>query len=26
MPIDDVDFTESGGKLYQRKLFEAIEE
>ena len=26
MPIDDVDFTESGGKLYQRKLYEAFEE
>jgi len=26
MPIDDVDFTESGGKYYQRKLYEAFEE
>lgn len=25
MPIDDVDFTESGGKYYQRKLYEAFE-
>ena len=25
MPIDDVDFTESGGRYYQRKLFEAME-
>ena len=24
MPIDDVDFTESGGTHYQRKLFEAM--
>ena len=24
MPIDDVDFSESGGKYYQRKLFEAM--
>lgn len=25
MPIGDVDFSESGGKYYQRKLYEAIE-
>ena len=24
MPIDDVDFSESGGTHYQRKLFEAM--
>ena len=24
LPIDDVDFSESGGKYYQRKLFEAM--
>ncbi len=24
-PIDDVDFTESGGSHYQRKLFEAFD-
>jgi len=24
MPIDDVNFSESGGKHYQRKLFEAM--
>ena len=26
MPIDDVDFSESGGKYYQRKLYEASQE
>lgn len=26
MPIDDVDFTESGGRYYQRKLYEAFQE
>jgi len=25
MPIDDVDFSESGGRYYQRKLYEAME-
>jgi len=25
MPIDDENFTESGGKYYQRKLYEAME-
>ena len=25
VPIDDVDFTESGGEYYQRKLYEAFE-
>ena len=25
MPIDDVPYTESGGKQYQRKLYEALE-
>jgi len=25
MPIDDVAFTESGGRYYQRKLYEAME-
>ena len=25
MPIDDVDFTESGGEYYQMKLYEAFE-
>ena len=25
MPIDDVDFTESGGEYYQRILYEAFE-
>jgi hypothetical protein len=26
MPIDDVNFTESGGNYYQRKLYEAFQE
>ena len=25
VPIDDVNFTESGGEYYQRKLYEAFE-
>jgi len=25
MPIDDVNFSESGGRYYQRKLYEAFE-
>ena len=25
MPIDDVSFSESGGRYYQRKLYEAFE-